>query len=47
VVKAKAVKLAYRRALPLTASIKQSTASSRSITTLLLAIKTYSSSPSL
>jgi hypothetical protein len=46
VVKAKAVKLAYGRALPLTASVKQSTASSGFVTTLPLAIKTRSPSPS-
>jgi hypothetical protein len=46
VVKAKAAKLAYGRALPLTASVKQSTASSGSVTTLPSAMKTRSPSPS-
>jgi hypothetical protein len=46
VVKAKAAKLAYGRALPLTASVKQSTASSGFVTTLPSAMKTRSPSPS-
>ena len=45
--KAKAVKLAYRRTLLLTALIKQSIASYGSVTALLLIIKTRSLSPSL
>lgn len=46
VVKAKAAKLAYGRALPLTAPVKQPTASSGSVTTLPSAMKTRSPLPS-
>ena len=46
VVKAKAAKLAYGRTLPLTAPVKQPTASYGSVTALPSAMKTRSPSPS-